>query len=145
MPRRPETRGGRGAVGDSPAKARHVAAARQFDLQRVGAALGRVVLDEPAPQPPGLHAHERIGLRIEIAGAAEYFDRDRVALQTIRGARELALYDVAQQLGRSPGLLEATAAENALELRAHVGVRGFARRKRGFGSGSGHGNDSAPI
>jgi hypothetical protein len=73
-----------------------------------------VILDEPPPEPAGFDTHEWIRLRVERLGLAEHFDRNRVALQTIAATRERLLDDEPQEIASATGLLEDSAAENAL-------------------------------
>lgn len=75
-----------------------------------------VVFDEPPPQSSRFDTHERIGLRIEVGRAAEHFDGNRVTLEALAVAGERLLDDEAQELRRARGLLEVSAAEDAVEL-----------------------------
>ena len=88
---------------------------------RIRSALIRVVFDQAPAQAPGLDAHERIRLRIEIRGAAEDFDTDRVALQPVAVTGQRLLDDEAQKMRGAAGLLKTPTRENALELGANVG------------------------
>src|SRR5690606_15288767 len=67
-------------------------------------------------QAAGFDAHERVALRIEIGGLVEDLDGDRIALQAIGVAGQALLDDVAQELRRASGLLEAAAAQDPSEL-----------------------------
>jgi hypothetical protein len=70
------------------AKGRNIGSSRQLDDDRFrGAGLGVVLVQRPA-QPARHHAHDRVGLRIEIAGAAERLHRDRIALDLLAVAAQ---------------------------------------------------------
>ena len=102
-----------------------VAAARQIEAHGVVTPFVGVVLDQAAPQAARLDADERVRLRIEVRRPAEHLDGDRVALQPVALAGERLLHDETQEARRARSLLEATARENALELRAHFGRAGL--------------------
>ena len=113
---RGRSRRGRGAVIRADDE---VAAARQIEAHGVVTPFVGVVLDQAAAQAARLDADERIRLRVEVRRPAEHLDGDRVALQPVALAGERLLHDEAQKARRPRSLLEATARENPLELRAH--------------------------
>ena len=92
-----------------------ISAARQLDPHRIVASFVGVVLGQAASQAPRLDSHERIGLRIEIRRPAEYFYRDRVALQSFALTGQSLLDDEAQEIRGTRRLLEAAARENPFE------------------------------
>ena len=100
----------------APLELRGVSAARQHDAHLVGRAVAVVVLLEPAPQAPGLDAHDRIEARVVLVIAVEDLDADRVFLQLIGFARQRSFDHVAQEAAQSPGIRKALAGENAVEL-----------------------------
>ncbi len=105
-----------------------VGAARQLDPHRIRCAFARVVLDEAPAQPSRLDAHQCIGLRVEIGGAPEHLDADRIALQALAGAGQRLLDDEAQEIRRSFGLLKTTARKDALERGVYFARARFAKR-----------------
>ncbi len=130
--RRARRGSGRGSDGRRGER-RRVAVLRQRDADRVDAALAVVVLDQAAAQPSGLHAHERIGLGVELGRLAEHLDRDRIALEPIRAAREGLLDDEPQELGRPARLREYRAAEHSRKLGLDL-LRARERGRVAFGS-----------
>ena len=56
-------------------------------INRVGAPFFAVVADQLRAQPARLHAHDRIGARIERCLLAEDLHADDVFLQFVAGAR----------------------------------------------------------
>ncbi len=79
-----------------------------------------VVLVEPAAQPAGFDAHDRIEPRIVLVVALEHLDADRVLLQLIGLAGQRLFDDVAQQLAEAAGGRKALRGEDAIELGANV-------------------------
>src|ERR1043166_7613337 len=55
----------------------YIAAFRQFDDQRIAAALACVILDQPGPKPPGFRSDDGVPLGIVIRFAAEHLHRDQ--------------------------------------------------------------------
>ncbi len=92
-----------------------ISAARQLDPHRIVASFVGVVLGQAASQAARLDAHERIGLRVEIRRPAEYFYRNRVALQSFALTGQSLLDDEAQEIRGAGRLLEAAARENPFE------------------------------
>ena len=106
-----------------PARAfelRGVTAARQADANRRRRAFAVVVLVEPAAQPAGFDAHDRIEPRIVFLVALEHLDADRVLLQLIGFAGQRLFDDVAQQFAEAAGGRKALRGEDAIELGANV-------------------------
>ena len=85
----------------------------------------RVIARERAAQPRRLHAHDRIGLRIEIVRAAERLDRDGVALDTI------GLRRAASPRRRSAGTRRAAASRGTLRSQPYVPARARISSARG--------------
>ena len=65
---------------------RRVAALRQLDHRLVGASFFAVVAHQFGPQPPRLHADDRVGARIEGLFLAEHLHADDVFLQLVPAA-----------------------------------------------------------
>jgi hypothetical protein len=80
------------------AKFRNIAAERQFDNDRIVSAVVSVVLLERAPQPAGLHAHDWVGLRIEICVAAKRIGGDGVGLEAVAAAGQSFIDNEGQKI-----------------------------------------------
>ena len=109
----------RAGLGCAPlprAERRRVAAFRKVDDQRVVPALFAVVLRQACAQPTGLHAHQRIGTRVEGVFLLEDLDGDDVLLELAGAIVERLLDDEAEESLETLGLLERVAGEHTLEL-----------------------------
>ena len=67
-------------------KHRRVPALRQVDDQFVAMALFAVIARQPRAQAARLHAHDRVGARIERRFLAEHLDADHVFLELAAAA-----------------------------------------------------------
>jgi hypothetical protein len=78
------------------------------------------------PESTRFDAHQWIGLRVEIRGPAEHFQRNRVTLQPIGSTCQRLLNDELQKPSGTPCVLEGAAVEDARELRPDlIGKRVF--------------------
>ena len=82
---------------------------------------------ERAPQPAGLHPHDRIGLRIEIGVASERIGGDGIGLDMSAVAREFGVDDEAEEVGKLRRFAEAGACDDTIQRGANVRVLGLAR------------------
>ena len=85
---------------------RHIAAARDDQANRIVPAFRRIILGKQLAQPPGLHAHHRIGRGIEFGIPAKDVDRDCIALKALGLAHLLPFNEVSEQLARAFGSFE---------------------------------------
>ena len=95
---------------------RRVAALRDVDADRVALPGAEVVALEAAAEPAGLHAHDRIGLRIEARVAAQNLERDRVRVQAVRATGKGLLDHEAQELLEPVRRDEIRARQDPLQL-----------------------------
>ena len=105
------------------AEGRRIAALRNVDPHRVVPTGAQIVALQSAAQLAGLHAHDRIGLRIEGRIAAEDLEGDGVRFQTVGAPREPVLHHEAQELLEPIRCDELGAREETLQLLAHRGHR----------------------
>ena len=97
----------------------------------VGAAFLAVVAHQLGAQPPRLHAHDRVGARIERLLLAEHLDADDVFLQLVAAAGDGFEHDECEEALEPIALLEGRAGENPFELlRRHGGGLGLERAER---------------
>ena len=119
--------GGRSAAARrAPGEVRDIAALGDVDEDRVGQAGDEIVVLQRPAQPPGLDAHDRVALGVELRVAPEHLHPDRVGLDALGAPGERLLDDVAQEPARPRGRVEIGAGEEAVELGAHV----LGRRRR---------------
>ena len=92
-----------------------IAPERNSDADRVVGALAGVVGLQRTAQAPGLDAHDRVGLRVEIVGPAERLRRDGVALDRRRLAGKRLLDDEGQEGDEPRRVPEGLARDDARE------------------------------
>jgi hypothetical protein len=100
----------------APLDERDIAAFWQLDQRGIGAALFTVVADELGSQPPRLHAHDRIGARVERVLLAEDLHADDILLQLGSASRRRFLHDEGEEALQTIALLKRLALEYALEV-----------------------------
>ena len=107
---------------------RRVSTLRQLDDQLVGAGLLAVVAHQPRAQPARLHAHDRVGARVERRLLVEDLHADDVLLQLIAAAGDGLGDDEVEEPFEAIDLPERRAGEEALELPANGRVAGVRPR-----------------
>ena len=80
-----------------------------------------------------LDAHDGVGLRVEIVGAAERLRRDGVALEAARLARDRALDDEAQKRDEARRIAEGLAPDDAHPMGGQVQLPGHHMLEPTFG------------
>src|SRR5262249_54188610 len=89
---------------------------RKLDHERVRSTFFAVVPDEPRAQPPRLHAHDRVGTRVERRILVEDLYADHVFLQLIATPGERFQDDESEKPFEAVDLPERDARQHALEL-----------------------------
>lgn len=109
-------KGRRCRFGAAAAKGRNVSSARQVHHQRVVAARPGIIAGQCAAQPPGLDAHDRVRLRIEVRAASERFDGDRIGLDPLGVARKRRLDHESEKARQAERVAESCTVQDAVEL-----------------------------
>jgi len=103
------------------AERRDIGAALHVNQKRIVAAGLRIVARQRIAQPSGLHAHDRVGLRIEIGAAAERLDGDRIGLEPVAFARQRRLDDEGKETRQPERIAKGGAPNDPGEFSAHIG------------------------
>jgi hypothetical protein len=101
-------------------KGRHIGAAWNVDHQRTVATRPTIVAAQRLAEPPGLHAHNRIVLGIEIAAAAERLDSNRVGLDQVGPASQCLFHDKGEKAWETERTAKCRAADDVDEVRTNL-------------------------
>jgi hypothetical protein len=93
-----------------------VRALRKFDNYGVLSALGSVILGKLGAQPPGLHPHQRIQMRIEIRRASKDLSCNLIFLERDPGMFERVVRQIPHQFAKRLGAVQGVAIHEPVNL-----------------------------